>query len=101
VVLLIVAEVCSNTVPVRAPVPSLRAGGDVLVVASGRAGRPCQGPSAAVVLSVACPGGPRVVLAGGVLSPGAACGAGSRRSPWPGRDGGSPCTCRRSSWRSA
>jgi len=32
-VLLIVAEVCNNTVPDRGPVPGLRAGGDVLTVA--------------------------------------------------------------------
>jgi len=33
-------------------------------------------------------------------SPDAACGADQSRSPWPARAGGSPCTYRRSAWRS-
>jgi len=34
------------------------------------------------------------------LSPAAACGGDRCRSPWPAHAGGSPCTCRRSAWRS-
>jgi len=33
-------------------------------------------------------------------NPAAACAADPSRSPWPAHAGGSPCTCRRSAWRS-